>query len=252
MDEKQLIKEYQDYRSETAFGLLYEQNKKMIEKIAKHYCFDDYSFLDDLIVEGAIGLQKAILKYDLSQDTPLNVYAKKYVEGEIVNASNTNRFSGVPKYIQERYFKIRKVESELEAELGCKPTLEDIAERIGDITPIEVQDVLEVVKGDAIKEVTTTYTSDKIEIGDEDLEELDSIYEKYAHLLRPIEYQVLTLLERYQEDEDHTPYELTKAVLHISENKIRNIECIALRKIRNYIKKQGEQLWARQETRLRC
>lgn len=114
----------------------------LVEHIARRYR-DRGEPLDDLVQVGAIGLLKAIERFDADRGTTLSTYATPTIVGEIKRHFRDRGWNiRVPRRLQELALKIRTTRGELAQALGRTPTVPELADALG----VEVEDVLETME----------------------------------------------------------------------------------------------------------
>jgi RNA polymerase sigma-B factor len=92
---------------------------------------------------GAIGLIKAIDRFDLERGVELTTYATPNIVGEIKRYFRDKGWSvRVPRGLQELNIRINKLIDELVVKLQRSPTVNEIAEAAG-VTPADVLEALE-------------------------------------------------------------------------------------------------------------
>lgn len=114
----------------------------LVRSLARRYAARGEHF-DDLVQVGAIGLIKAIDRFDVERGVELTTYATPNIVGEIKRYFRDKGWSvRVPRGLQELNIRVNKLIDELVPKLQRSPTINEIAEAAG----VEPADVLEALE----------------------------------------------------------------------------------------------------------
>lgn len=123
-DERTLWARY-GHRDEAARRELILFYLPLVDVLAKRIAFRTGAAWQDLRQEGAIGLIKAIDRFDPGQGATFRSFAKPYICGAIFDSSEITR--DMSRRQDENYRKVRKAEDELIQTLQRRPTIEEVA-----------------------------------------------------------------------------------------------------------------------------
>jgi len=170
VDDKILLRRYHEDGDLQAREQLIEQYMSLVRSLARRYSYRGEQ-LEDLVQIGAIGLIKAIDRFDLERGVELTTYATPNIIGEIKRHFRDKGWSvRVPRGLQELNVQLSRLMEQLTVQLGRSPTIPELAKAAG----AEEELVLEAL------ESGRAYTSLSLSVGsgggdDDDLDPLESI-----------------------------------------------------------------------------
>lgn len=257
-DNFELIKDYRDQdltekEKEDARDQIWLVNKRLVQKIALHY-FNSHRTgsmsLEDLIVEGYIGLDKAIDKFDPNLGYEFSTYAVWWIKQSIDRAAKNNAYAvRLPIHVQEKIAKLTRLEREnltddqiIEQMSISKSTLYDLrASRavFQNMVSINMK-IGSEEDGDTSLEDFLSYSNDFMhddEQSPEDLalkvDEAEDISKMLYTELKTREEEVLQMRFGFNNQEPMTLEEVGKK-LGITRERVRQIEEKALKKLKAY------------------
>jgi RNA polymerase sigma-B factor len=176
-DDKQLLRRYHQEGDLQAREQLIERYMSLVRSLARRYAYRGEQ-LDDLVQIGAIGLIKAIDRFDLERGVELTTYATPNIIGEIKRHFRDKGWSvRVPRGLQELNVQISKLVEQLTVQFGRSPTIPELAEASG----VQEEAVLEALEsGRAYSSVSLSPGGGSDEDGELDpLESLGSEEHEY-------------------------------------------------------------------------
>jgi RNA polymerase sigma-B factor len=130
-EDRVLLRRYHEDGDLAAREQLIEQYMSLVRSLARRYSYRGEQ-LDDLVQVGAIGLIKAIDRFDLERGVELTTYATPNIIGEIKRHFRDKGWSvRVPRGLQELNVQLSKLIEELTVEIGRSPTIPELAKASG-------------------------------------------------------------------------------------------------------------------------
>ena len=227
---------------------LIEANMRLVVSIAKNYIASGIP-LEDLIQEGAIGLMTATERFEPRMGYRFSTYATQWIRQSIGRAiDNKSKAIRLPAHISESLRKIDKSRAELQRTLNRDPTTEELSEHTG----------LSMRKMNSLLQTTQEPISLDMTVGDDDSTALGNLVldrtapnpqdELIAREMRDeIEAILNTLDDREKvimrkrfgfDEDDKSVLQQIGDELHISRERVRQIEGQALRKLRAAARKK--------------
>lgn len=222
-------------------------NLRLVVKIARDYEGVGLPLLD-LISEGNIGLMKAVERFDPKKGGKLSTYGSWWIKQSIKRAlANQSKTIRLPVHLVDKISRMRRLALKLQEELGREPTDDELADELG-TTPGRVAQM---------RMASTRPASLDAPIGDDDSNSFSEIvqdetaptpYEQLEEknvttmlrdLIHKLDNREATILH-YRFGLDGRPQRTLEEVgkeFGVTRERVRQVQNIALRKLRKMIEK---------------
>lgn len=234
--------------SEEARKRMIRSNLRIVVKIAKQYIHFGLPFMD-LIEEGNMGLMKAVEKFNPKRRFRFSTYAAWWIRQAIGRAiSQQGRLIRIPVYMNELIVKWNKTNENLSQELGRIPAQEEVAKamnislkRARQINSwITKTSSLEAPVGedgkDQVKDLIEDTNTESPETQMAKTMDKEMLNGLLSHA-KERERKVLTMRFGLNDGKPRTLAEVAKK-LKVSRERVRQIEEIALKKLRKLANEQ--------------
>ncbi|WP_040888327.1 RNA polymerase sigma factor RpoD/SigA [Verrucomicrobium sp. 3C] len=226
-----------------------QANLRLVVKIAHDYSTSGLPLLD-LISEGNIGLMKAVDRFDPSKGGKLSTYAAWWIKQSIKRAlANQSKTIRLPVHLVDKIARMRRVAIRLAEEFGREPTDDELANemgiaasRVGELRTIAIQpaslnaSVGEEEGGTSLGELV----KDENAIDPSSIMQSENLKKTVMELLPALdarERKILALRFGLEGNEEMTLEEIGKR-FHVTRERIRQLQNIALRKVRRALEKK--------------
>jgi RNA polymerase sigma-B factor len=169
IDDKILLRKYHEEGDLHAREQLIEQYMSLVRSLARRYSYRGEQ-LEDLVQIGAIGLIKAIDRFDIERGVELTTYATPNIIGEIKRHFRDKGWAvRVPRGLQELNVQLSRIVEQLTVQLGRSPTIPELATASG----AQEEEVLEALEsGRAYSSLSLSSGGGD---GEDDMDPLESI-----------------------------------------------------------------------------
>jgi RNA polymerase primary sigma factor len=234
-------------KSQVGRRRLIESNLRLVYRIAKGYTNKGLPF-PDLIQEGNIGLMKAVDRFDYKRGYKFSTYAIWWIEQALRRSIEEHaRTIRLPCHVHGTVTKLLRIRSEMEQTLHREPTIKEIAQKMhlseakvcqilkANQSPIPLDTPIGQQKslGDFIAD-TKSVAADEMTLASELSERIESA----LALLNAREAETIRLRFGLTSGEEHT-LEAISHRLHVSRERVRQIEANALKKLRHHLGSRG-------------
>ncbi|MBV9462919.1 MAG: RNA polymerase sigma factor RpoD/SigA [Verrucomicrobiae bacterium] len=233
-----------------ARSLMIRANLRLVVKIAHDYSNIGLPLLD-LISEGNIGLMKAVERFDPKKGGKLSTYAAWWIKQSIKRAlANQSKIIRLPVHVVDKLSRMRRTSMRMAEELGRDPTDEELAAELG-TTPHKIGQLKTVSIRPAsldapMGEDENTQFGDIVK--DEDaLNPFEMLRDKAIR--HDLEEALAELDDREREiirarfgldGEKPMTLEAIGERFNVTRERIRQLQNIALRKLKRLLRKQDE------------
>lgn len=236
-----MIKEGTSIEKEKAKKRLVQANLRLVVSIAKKYIGQGVLFMD-LVQEGSLGLIKAAEKYDYKKNFKFSTYATWWIKQTIIRAiSNHSRTIRIPVHMLEKIRRYKKACNDIVCS-NISDADDETVSRISGLDSKKIEEVKSAIKKEPISLDTlvtedlsiqdyiedTTYLSPETSV-QKRLQEKDVV--KLIGTLSLREQEIIKRRFGIDNEEPKTLEQIGKA-LGFSKERIRQIENIALQKLR--------------------
>ena len=214
-----------------------QSNMGLVYSIVSRYAGRGYD-REELSQIGAIGLIKAVDKFDMNFDVKFSTYAVTLINGEIKRFLRDDGMVKVSRSIKENGWKIKRAADQLSQKLNREPSLEELAAA----TEIPPEDIVIALEANA--EVESIYKPISFSDGKEVLleEKLQEKSDWNEQLLNQMLIeQLMVLLDDRERDlirmryyENHPQREVAEK-MGISQVQVSRMEKKILHRLRGYI-----------------
>ena len=241
MELGRLIHEGNKEEKENAKKKLIQANLRLVVSIAKKYIGQGVLFMD-LVQEGSLGLIKAAEKYDYRKNFKFSTYATWWIKQTIIRAiSNHSRTIRIPVHMLEKIRRYKKACNDV----ICNNVLDADEETISKISGLDskkIEEVKSAIKKEPVSLDTLVtddlciqdYIEDTTYISPENSAQNKLQEKDITRLINTLDNREQEIIKRRFGIDNEEPKTLEQigSALGFSKERIRQIENVALQKLR--------------------
>jgi RNA polymerase primary sigma factor len=229
-------------KAKEAKDRLVEANMRLVINIAKNYHNPLVPF-EDLVQEGAIGLMTAAERFDPGKGYRFSTYATHWIRQAISRAiDNKAKAIRIPAHVSETLRKLERTRAMLFREQGEEPSADQLAQRMGlsarKITALLQAGMepvsLDMLVGDEENTTLASLINDRTAANPQEAvlsAEMQQELDELLAVLTPREREIMRKRLGFDGDSTQVLQEIGEK-LHISRERVRQIEVQALRKLK--------------------